>query len=462
MISLRTPRTALATGPLVALLAGGVVAVVPAASAAELPCARFASTSGADTNAGTQSSPYRTVQKLVGSLSAGQAGCLAAGTYTGNVTLARSSTTLRSVPGVRATLSLSTLTIPAGANDVTVSDLNIVGGGGALTMRPIGSRFTITRNDITNRHQGLSCILVGSQADKSLSGTVSRNRIHHCGQVGSTLDHGVYAQNFGRSASTVPGLTVEDNVFHSMGAYSVQLYPNGVGALVQRNVMDGGSPSTRGGVVIDGGTASGHRIERNIIVGTRTGGIVQRTGSGHTAKDNCFFQNGGADVSGSGITRSGNLNADPRFVNRSAGDYRLAPDSPCLAKVGQDTAALLSAPAPASTTSPAPTTSPSPTQAPSPAPTTPTSSISVAVSSPVSGASVGSNLRAIATASSSTGRITKVELLVDGVLRGTETSAPYDQWLDASRLALGTHLLTARAYDDRGGVTSASVSFRKV
>src|SRR5262249_28435081 len=54
----------------------------PTAQAATA-CSKYAATNGTDTSAGTAAAPYRTVNRLVASLTAGQAGCLRAGAYTG-------------------------------------------------------------------------------------------------------------------------------------------------------------------------------------------------------------------------------------------------------------------------------------------------------------------------------------------------------------------------------------------
>ena len=61
-----------------------VIAAFGAASSpahAEVTCDRVASKSGSDSATGTASNPYRTPQKLVDSLSAGQTGCLRQGVY---------------------------------------------------------------------------------------------------------------------------------------------------------------------------------------------------------------------------------------------------------------------------------------------------------------------------------------------------------------------------------------------
>lgn len=74
----------------------------------------------------------------------------------------------------------------------------------------------------------------------------------------------------------------------------------------------------------------------------------------------------------------------------------------------------------------------------------------VNISSPKNGDEfvVGSNIRIEAQASDSDGRVTKVEFYRGNVLIGTATSAPFAvTW---SNVTLGTHSLTAKAFDDKG------------
>jgi len=56
--------------------------------------------------------------------------------------------------------------------------------------------------------------------------------------------------------------------------------------------------------------------------------------------------------------------------------------------------------------------------------------------------------------------VTQVAFYVDGVLKGTDTAAPYAMTLDSTTLANGGHSLTAKAYDAAGNVgTSSAVAF---
>jgi hypothetical protein len=59
-----------------------------------------------------------------------------------------------------------------------------------------------------------------------------------------------------------------------------------------------------------------------------------------------------------------------------------------------------------------------------------------------------------ATATDSDGTIARVEFLRNGAVESTDTTAPYAATL--ANLPAGTHILTARATDDRGGVTTSA------
>jgi RHS repeat-associated protein len=81
----------------------------------------------------------------------------------------------------------------------------------------------------------------------------------------------------------------------------------------------------------------------------------------------------------------------------------------------------------------------------------------VAISSPAAGDRVRNTVDVVAAASDDR-RVDKVEFLVDGVLKGTDTAAPYSYAWDTKTAANGTRSLTARATDDAGNVkTSAAV-----
>jgi hypothetical protein len=272
------------------------------------------------------------VQTFVNSLATGDIGCLHGGTYTGNFSIGNSGVTLTSYPGETATLNTSSQIELTGAS-ITLSNVKIVGSSG-LTIRAYGDNNIIKGNDITNNHNGMSCIIVGGGTITTHNLTVTGNKIHGCGGPGSTLDHGIYASHF-------VDMTVTDNLIYDVSAYTIQLYPDATHAVIMHNVLDGGPPSTRGGIVIDASTVSdNHDIERNIIAyAVSGGGIVAKSGNNNQANYNCFWQDNGGNIGGGGaISQIGNITADPMFVDRANHNYRLAASSACLSVVQYDTA----------------------------------------------------------------------------------------------------------------------------
>lgn len=71
---------------------------------------------------------------------------------------------------------------------------------------------------------------------------------------------------------------------------------------------------------------------------------------------------------------------------------------------------------------------------------------SVSITSPNNGDFVGKTIAIKANASDDEG-ITKVEFYINNVIRGTDTSVPYEWNWDTTKYASGTHVLKARAYD---------------
>src|SRR4051812_17175009 len=143
------------------LMGMAVLAAVTAWSAAPAPaasgCTRVASPGGSDSAAGTESAPFKTAQKLVGSLSAGETGCLRAGTYSqGTLRFSKagasgSPITLQSYPGERATVAGGYVYVPAGSNFVTIRDLDIDGAGQpSPTVQVMAYDTVLTGNTFTN------------------------------------------------------------------------------------------------------------------------------------------------------------------------------------------------------------------------------------------------------------------------------------------------------------------------
>lgn len=360
--------------PLIAVIVASTASLILPASGFAATCDKWAARDGADTNPGTEAAPYKTAQKLADSLSAGQTGCLRAGVYdeviksnnvlrVGRSGAAGRPLTIRSAPGERATLN-GRIYVARGADFVTLSHLDIDGRSPAseaaapVTIVVTAQDTVIESNNITNR--GLkSCMLLGSNDatyGPAVRTVVRRNRFYDCGdEAHGRLDHHIYLEN-------TDGVQVVQNLFYGAPGYSIHLYPNAQRTLVTGNVMDGS-----GGSVIFAGEetrlSNDNLVEHNVMANSLKEPHIRGhwpvgVGTGNVARDNCLHAGKGGNVSSKlvGFSVSGNLTADPGFIDRGTRDYRLRPDSPCLAVLGAEgaegIATVVDLPAPDGATAP--------------------------------------------------------------------------------------------------------------
>lgn len=96
-------------------------------------------------------------------------------------------------------------------------------------------------------------------------------------------------------------------------------------------------------------------------------------------------------------------------------------------------------------------TAPEPTPEPEPDTVAPV----VAVTSPSSGATVSRTITVKASATDDVG-VTRVDVYVDGVLIGSDSSAPYEVDWNTTRVANGSRVITAVAYDAAGNSTTSA------
>jgi hypothetical protein len=85
----------------------------------------------------------------------------------------------------------------------------------------------------------------------------------------------------------------------------------------------------------------------------------------------------------------------------------------------------------------------------------------VSITSPVDGQTLWSGTNVMVVAWDDVG-VTQVSLYIDGVLYGTDSSAPYTFSFNAKKLSKGTHALTAKARDAAGNsATSTAVTVNR-
>jgi hypothetical protein len=351
---------------LVCVLATTTGLANPGSAHAATSCTKFAAPTGSDSCAGTAASPFLTPQKLVDSLTAGQTGCLRGGTYSLSelrFTRAGSSgapITLTSAPGERAKLVGGYINVTNPASWVTISDLTIDATDAAQNaVQIMSSNVVFERNDLTNRARPVTfgrlkgCMHLGWNGGSAtaVNPIIRLNKFHDCGDpANGNKDHSIYYER-------VQGGETTDNVFVNTAAFAIHLYPNANGHRVAHNVIDGTGQSGAIFASQNSFVSSNNVFEQNIVTGSRNYAITSYwgggTGTGNVARNNCWTAGGSGMTGGSGYAISGNVTADPQYVDKAARDYRLKSGSPCLAVVGYDSAAKLAgagadaAPAPA-------------------------------------------------------------------------------------------------------------------
>ena len=250
---------------------------------------------------------------------------------------------LRSYPGERAHL-VGIVVIRNIASSVVLSHLEIEGDGTANTVKIYAADVTVEDSVITNAARGWSCMILGSNEEwgQAVRTIVRRNTFHDCGSpANDNKDHAIYAD------ALVDGRIV-GNVFWRTSAYAIHLYPNAQRTLVAHNVLDGGAPSVRGGIVFGGDesyTSNDNVVVYNVIFDAVAHGIsaswAGAVGTGNVARDNCIWRPGGGLGEAVGFTLGQNVVAEPRFRDLARRDYRLALTSRCLPVVDYDAAARL-------------------------------------------------------------------------------------------------------------------------
>ncbi|MDX6728931.1 MAG: hypothetical protein QOK49_3736 [Baekduia sp.] len=320
--------------PLLVAAASAVVVLSTSSSAvAATSCDLYVSTGGNDSAPGTLAAPLRTVQKLSATLSAGQTGCVRAGTYVENVAVARSGITLAAYATEQAMI-VGRFWVKQGADHVTVAGLKLNAVNSSLPSPTVnGDDAVFSDDEITSDNKQI-CFNIGSDDGWGRAQrTIIRNsRIHDCGAPGTNQIHGIYVV-------AADDTQILDNVIYNNADRGVQLYPNAQRTLVRGNIIDGNGE----GVIFsgDGGTASnGNVVENNIIANSRLRSNVESwypkgnpVGVNNVVRNNCLWKGAtmNVDASEGGFSASSNVTVDPQFVDRAAGDFRLAAGSPCAA-----------------------------------------------------------------------------------------------------------------------------------
>ena len=233
----------------------------------------------------------------------------------------------------------------------TITENRATSGGGIICIN--SSSPAILNNTIAGNKAAFGG---GIYCGASSSPTISNNTISGNGADSSAESGGgIYCSD---SSPTITNNTITGNAgYRGGGIYSTSSSPT-----ISNNTITGnrgvfgcgiychsGSPAISGNTIIANGAGDGAGIYcyafssptiSNTVVAFNSSGILWTgTGSGTlTLRNNCVFGNTSYDYSGLSAG-TGDISADPLFVDRQAGDYHLLPGSPCI-DAGDDAAVL--------------------------------------------------------------------------------------------------------------------------
>lgn|ERR1041385_3793119 len=326
---------------------------LPAPLAASTGGAFYVATTGNDANPGTQTQPWKTIQKAMTALQSGQIAYVRAGTYETGGTFGTSDDSQYWSANCSATGPCSIVAYPGerpiihGWIKITGSYLRLSGFiiEGPLTRdvtscterRAMQIEFSgghdveISHNEIRNNDYHAGIYLAGVS-----SISIIANYIHDNGRftiasdpcTGSStwnVDHGIYWSSSSGGASLVAG-----NVFEHNRGHGIQLYPNAQNVIVTQNtfVTNGNS-----GVYISSSSDRITVIDNIVAFNDRNGQMQIQSGSNNVIMRNVVYSPNSSisDIENStSSVITDNTFADPRFVNLSGKDYHLVSGSPAI------------------------------------------------------------------------------------------------------------------------------------
>jgi hypothetical protein len=298
----------------------------------------YVSTSGSDSQSGSAEAPWRTVQKALNTLQPGERALVRAGTYAQDLVMTRAGSaeapiTVAAYPGETVTLrpaSSSGDTYPIefyGAAYVRLQGFVIEGSDGtsAANVYVTGSshHIEIAGNEIRYGQDS------GFYTDATTSYVyVVGNRIHDNGwnhEVGQHQSHGIYLKGANH-------LIANNVIYNHAYGFGLHIYGANHDTVVVDNTI---AASAHSSIVVGGpGGVSNITIRNNLLHGGNWGVQMDSTcptGPITVERNLIDAYNLGAVESGcSTVSASGNLSANPSFVDYANRDLRLQADSPAL------------------------------------------------------------------------------------------------------------------------------------
>jgi hypothetical protein len=167
-----------------------------------------------------------------------------------------------------------------------------------------------------------------------------------CENCSPVISGNLVVQNQAGASASSYGYPYPPSISASAGGGGISLMCYGNSAIITNNtiasnnasysVFDGMNNSSGGfGGGIYGYFGASSQVANNILAFNTNGGIYS-SGTAPSLHSNDVFQNYGNDYSGVSAG-TGDISADPLFVNKSGGDYHLSAASPCI-EAGWDSA----------------------------------------------------------------------------------------------------------------------------
>lgn len=453
----------------------------------------YVSPNGSDSNPGSLSAPFRSIQKADQAASAGTVIHVAPGNYPGGFTTSKSGSASARIAFV-SDVKWGAKIVGTGGSQaesawfsrgdyVDINGFEIDGRSGAGLSWSVGIYLGGNSNVARNNKVHDICIdsstfnrVSGGQGGAGilvdgwyggLNSSAIGNVVYDIGpnDRNSNLVHGIYQSTSGSVINNVVYNIVGDGITSWHDAHDINIINNTVvGARGEGILVGAGDGGVRGGA-LSSRAGNYFNVINNIVVGNRKYGIDEegRTGSNNYFYNNLAYDNGYGNTHLQNGRISGTIVADPRFVNASGGDFHLTSASPAI-----NAGVSSSAPSTDHDGAARPqggafdigayefgsgsTTNPTPTPVPVPVPQPPPSSGSVQI---VIGGDPATGVYSVEAKTSMTGSL-RVEFYDNGVLKATERSAPYCLTTEvagacaAEKLGAGSHTIVVKVFSGTG------------
>ena len=313
-------------------------------------------TSGSDSNSGSQSAPFLSILAASQHAQAGTTIHVASGSYPGCITTTASGTASAHITYVSDTqyaakiVGSGSCSMAAGwwnqGNYVDIKGFEIDASGSQASSWRNGfygsGSYTTFQNGKVHDLLSDSTAFASAQANGqggaaiemdnysgAVSGSFFGNIVYNVGPSGvtSSLVHGIYQIESGEVANNLVYNVVGNGVVTWHGARDIQIVNNTIDNARDGGILvgsgDSGSSSTTGNFIT---------VANNIVVDSN-GGITEfgTTGPNNLYVDNLLYNNQAPNIRlQNGLTATGTIIADPKFVDAAAGNYHLQAGSPAI------------------------------------------------------------------------------------------------------------------------------------